>query len=107
MIFDNPIPELVARYRKLKAQSDAVKADMDSVKAELLPMVEAQGGKWKDGDGYARLVEYKPSVSYDSKAVEALAEAWCKSDDAVMKSCGEMLQQHRKERSGYTSFQIK
>jgi len=104
---ENPIPALVARYRVMKAQSDAVKGDMNDLKAELEPLIEAVGGKWKDKDGYARFTEYQPSVSFETKAVNALAEAWQKSEDAVMQSCGEMLLAHRKQRDGYTSFQIK
>jgi len=46
-------------------------------------------------------------VSFETKAVNALAEAWQKSEDAVMQSCGEMLLAHRKQRDGYISFQIK
>lgn len=103
---DNPIPQLVAQYRKLKAQRDAIDQQMSEVKAELEPAVEAEG-KWTDKEGYARLTERKASVSYSNSAVESLADAWCKSEDAVMRSCGEMLQQHRKESPGYTYLQVK
>ena len=107
MILDeNPIPGLVAEYRKLKAQRDAIDAELAEVKAKLEPIVEAVG-KWTDKDGYARIVQRNPSVSYSDSAVESLAEAWCISSDSVMRSCGEMLQQHRKEKDGYTYIQIK
>jgi len=103
---DNPVPLLVSRYRKLKAQRDAIDAQMSKVKAELEPIVEAEG-KWQDKEGYARITERKPSVSYNGSAVDNLAEAWCKSENAVMQSCGEMLRQHRKESPGSTYLQIK
>ena len=106
ILADNPVPLLVSRYRKLKAQRDAIDAQMSKVKAELEPIVEAEG-KWQDNDGYARIVERNPSVSYSGSAVEALADAWCKSEDAVMRSCGEMLKQHRKESPGSTYLQVK
>ena len=103
---DNPIPQLVAQYRKLKAQADYLNAQMNSIKLELVPIVEAEG-KWTDDKGYARITERKPSVSYSNSAVESLAQAWCNSDDPVMKSCGEMLKAHRKESPGYTYLQVK
>ena len=104
---DNSIPQLIARYRVIKAQSDAVKAALSDLKAEIEPLIEAAGGKWKDKDGYARFTEYRPSVSFETKAVNILVETWCESDDPVMRSCGVMLKAYRKERNGYTSFQIK
>ena len=107
MTVDNPISMLVARYRRLKAQADADKREMSDLKAEIEPLVTAAGGKWKDEDGYARFATYKPSVSFETRAVNALVEAWCESDDPVMKSCGVMLKAYRKQRDGYTSFQIR
>ena len=103
---DNPVPLLVSQYRKLKAQADAIKSKMDDVKAKLVPIVEAEG-KWQDDKGYARIVERKASVSYNNGAVESLANAWCKSEDPVMRSCGEMLQGHRREKPGSTYLQVR
>jgi hypothetical protein len=103
---DNPIPQLMSQYRKLKAQYDAIGQQMSGVKAKLEPIVEAVG-KWQDGDGYARMVERKASVSYSSSAVENLASAWCNSDDPVMKSCGEMLRQYRQEKPGSSYLQVR
>ena len=103
---DNPVPLLVSQYRKLKAQADAIKSKMDDVKAKLVPIVEAEG-KWTDKEGYARMTERRPSASYSDSAVESLAQAWCRSEDAVMRSCGEMLRQHRKEKSGYKYLQVR
>jgi len=103
---DNPVPLLVSRYRKLKAQRDAIDAQMSEVKAELEPIVEAVG-KWQDSDGYARVIVRKPSVSYSSSAVENLANAWCNSGDPVMKSCGEMLKEYRQEKPGSSYLQVR
>lgn len=103
---DNPIPQLVAQYRKLKVQKDAIDQQMSKVKAKLELIVEAVG-KWADDEGYARMVERKPSVSYDGKSVDKLMQAWCKSDNPMMKSCGEMLKAHRKESPGSRYLQIK
>lgn len=103
---DNPISQLVARYRKLKAQKDAIDAQMSKVKAELEPAVEAEG-KWTDDEGYAQMVERKPSVSYDGKSVDKLMTAWCKSENPMMKSCGEMLKAHRQPKPGSRYLQIK
>jgi len=61
----------VLAYRKLKAESDALKNQMDNIKAELLVAVEAHG-KWTDEEGYARIVQRKPSVVFDAKALVAL-----------------------------------
>lgn len=104
---DNPIPKLVAQYRVLKRQADALKSEMDSIRAELLPHVEAMSEPWKDGDGYARVTLRLPSMSYESKAVNSLAETWANSDDPVMKSCGEMLLSGRKMRAGYSYLEVK
>lgn len=105
---DNPIPALMVQYRKLKAQSDAIDAKMKAVKAQIRPAVEATlDEKWQDKDGYARMVTRKPSVSFDTKAVNNFAETWAESKDAIMQSCGEMLLQLREEKDGFTYLQVK
>jgi hypothetical protein len=88
----------VLAYRKLKAKSDALKAQMDTIKAELLVAVEANG-KWTDEEGYARIVIRKPSVTFNTKALEVL----CKS----MPEIEEVLAPHRQIKSGYSYLQIK
>lgn len=88
----------VLAYRKLKAQADALDDQMKNIKAELGPLVEAHG-KWKDSDGYVRLVERKPSVAFDAKAIEALYQ----SVEAIRKA----LAPHRKAKAGYSYLQIK
>ena len=106
ILADNPVPLLVSRYRKLKAQRDVIDAQMSKVKAELEPIVEAEG-KYKDDDGYAQMVTRKASVSYSNSAVEDLAQAWRISDDPIMKSCGQMLWRCREEKPGSTYLQVK
>jgi len=96
----NPIPEKVAVYRKLKAQSDALKLKMDAIKAEIEPLVEATDGqKWTDLDGWARIVTRKPSVSYNNKALEALY--------ASVPEVAQVIAPHRKEKPGSSYLQVK
>jgi hypothetical protein len=99
MIDKNPIPILVIRHRKLKAQADALKSQMDEIKAELKPLVEAEGGKWTDGTGYARIIQRKSSVSYNVKALEALRES--------VPEIAQVIEPHRKERPGSRYLQVK
>jgi len=108
MIEENPIPALVARYRKLKRQVAAVDKELGKVKQELALAVEAEDGqKWMDDNGYAKLVSRKPSVSFNSNAIDRLAQTWADSDDAIMQSCGQMLLSVRKVSDGYTYLQVK
>ena len=102
----NPMPQLMAVFRKLKAQKDAIDQQMSKVKADIVPIVEAEG-KYKDDDGYAQMVTRKASVSYSNSAVEDLAQAWRISDDPIMKSCGQMLWRCREEKPGSTYLQVK
>ena len=104
---DNPIPELVSRHRKLKARRDAIDKQIVNVKDELQPEVEAIGGKWTDDLGYAKIITRNDSVSYNNSLVDQLARTWSKSDDSIMRSCGEMLLELRKEKAGYSYLQIK
>lgn len=99
MIEHNPIPILVIRYRKLKAQVDALKSQMDVIKAELEPLVEAQDGKWTDSTGYARIIQRKVSVFYNVKALEVLRES--------VPEIAQVIGPHRKERPGSRYLQIK
>jgi hypothetical protein len=104
----DPIPQLVAQYRRLKAQVAATNREMDGVKGQLKPLVsELEGQKWQDDGGHAMMKTRKPSASYPSKAIESLAQTWAQSTDAVMKSCGEMLLTHRQEKSGYQYLEVK
>ena len=84
------IVQLMRSYRKLKAESDALKVQMDNIKAELGPLVEAVGGKWQDDDGYAKIIQRNPSISYNAKALDALI--------ASVPEAAQMLEPHRKER---------
>ncbi len=96
----NPIPEKVAHYRKLKAQLDAIKVKMDALKAEIEPLVEATDGqKWTDGEGWARIVKRKPSVSYNNRALEALY--------ASVPEVAQVIAPHRKEKPGSSYLQVK
>jgi hypothetical protein len=93
------IVNLVEEYRKLKAQSDAIDGRMKEIKAELEPLVEAVGGKWQDDEGYIKVVQRNPSVSYDAKALDALI--------ASVPEAAQMLEPHRQERPGSRYLQIK
>jgi len=106
VLTNNPMPQLVALYRTLKAQKDAIDQQMSKVKADIVPIVKAEG-KWKDDDGYAQMVVRKASASYSSSAVEDLAQAWRISDDPIMKSCGQMLWRCREEKPGSIYLQVK
>jgi len=96
----NPIPSLVARYRKLKAQESSLKSRLKDIENELSPLVEASAGhKWTDSQGWVRIVQQRPSVSYDQKAL-----------DALYKSVPEIrtaLEPHRKVTPSSTYLQIK
>lgn len=103
---ENPIPVLVAQYRKIKAQADAIKETLDKVRAELTILVEEKGN-WKDNEGYARMVERGASVSYDAKTLDVLAQEWTDSDDPVLNKCAQSLLRHRREKAGYSYLQVK
>ena len=96
---DDSISRLVAQYRKLKAQTDTLKDSMGEIKVELQPLVEAEGGKWQDAEGYAKIVQRKPSVSFDVKALDALIA----SSDVASR----MLRPHRRQSPGAQYLQIK
>ncbi len=103
----NPIPQLIGRHRKLKAQSDALDKQLKAIKAELRPIVEATGGKWTDDAGYARMITRKDSVNFSSADVNRLAQTWSESTDPIMQACGKMLLDLRKEKAGYSYLQVK
>lgn len=88
----------VLAYRKLKAEVDTLRNQMDDIKAELLAAVEAHG-KWTDEDGYARIVQRRPAVAFDTKALIAL----CKS----MPEVEDILAPHRQVKAGYSYLQVK
>ena len=91
------LPKVLA-YRKLKSQYDVLAEQMKVLKAEIVPLVEANG-RWKDDVGYVRMVQRKPSVSFDNKALEALFQ----SVEAVRR----LLAPHRRVKSGSEYLQIK
>jgi len=94
------INNLVERYRKLKAKSDALDREMKEIKVKIEPLVEAvEGRKWMDRDGYARIVQRNPSVFYDVKALDALI--------ASVPEAKVMLAPHRRERPGARYLQVK
>jgi len=96
----DPVPRLVARYRKLKAQESSLKAKLKCVELELEPLVEAKvGRKWTDALGYARIVQQRKSVSYDQKALEVLYKS--------VPEIKAILAPHRKVSPGSTYLQIK
>lgn len=98
---------LMHTYRKLKAERNALDLQMNEVKAKLEPAVEAEGGKWTDGQGYARMVERSASVSYNNANVDRLAVTWSESSDPIMQSCGTMLLDLRKEKAAFSYLQVK
>lgn len=91
------MPKILA-YRKLKGQADALKEQMDALRAELALLVEANG-KWEDDQGYAKMVTRNPSVTFDTKALEALFQS--------VEAARQMLEPHRKIKPGYTYVQIR
>lgn len=101
------IQSLMNTYRKLKAQRNTLDLQMNEIKAELEPAVEAEGGKWTDGQGYARTVIRSASVSYNNANVDRLAVTWSESDDPIMQSCGAMLLDLRKEKAAFSYLQVK
>jgi hypothetical protein len=107
VIETNPVPKLVAAYRKLKEQRNAIDDQISLVKNDLLPAVEACGGKWTDAHGYARIIARSGSVSYPSADVDRLASTWAESEDPIMQACGKMLLDLRKEQAGYSYLQVK
>jgi hypothetical protein len=104
---ENPIPQMVAAYRKLKARRDSIDAEMKAIREELRPVVEANGGKWEDRDGYARIVTCSESVTYPSKFVETLVTAWAMSEDTAVQTCADTLLVRRQEKAGYSYLQVK
>lgn len=72
---EQTLDELVAAYRKFEADAKQAEAKKAEVKAQLQPLIEAQGGKWSDAVGYARMIEASTTVSYDRKALDVLCES--------------------------------
>lgn len=103
---ENSILNLVSCYRDLKRDRDILDAEMKAVKEELQPLL-APIGSWTDDDGYARIVHRGPIVSYNPRAVHTYAQAWLESDDPILKSCGQMLEQVRSERAAVSYVQVK
>lgn len=99
--------QLVTEYRLLKSQSDRLKEQMDALRTEIQIVIEQSGQDWTDDKGYARVIEVSESVAFQAKAVNTLVEAWQRSEDAIMRSCGEMLAQLRKVKEGRKQLQIK
>ncbi len=97
---------LVGRYRELKEQEIALKSTMDTLRATIQTLVEAEGD-WQDDIGYARLTHRGISMSFDGKAVSNLMSAWLTSDDAIMQSCGKMLQANQKVTEASTYLSVK
>lgn len=100
------IEELVFEYRQYRVSVDSLQEDMKAVKNELMPLLE-EHGKWDDMDGYAMIVETDPRVSYKSKEVDKLVQAWMQSDDPMLRSAAQMLVQHRSERDGSRYVRVK
>ena len=107
VIANEQIIELMPSYRKLKAEHALIQAKMDEMKEQIEPLVEAVGGKWQDALGYARQNTRSDSVSYKSAEVDALVQAWLISKESIIQTCGEMLNNHRSEKKGFTYLQLK
>lgn len=97
---------LVGRYRELKEQEAALADTMKSIKAAIQTLVEDEGN-WQDDAGYARLTHRGVSMSFDGKAVSNLMNAWLTSDDAIMQSCGKMLQANQRATEASTYLSVK
>ena len=97
---------LIARYRKIKAQSDDLQAQISELRESIAKIVEAEGD-YQDDVGYAKFRSRKESPSYSSKAVEKLAQVWAKSDDPVLAQCGQLLLAERSVTPAKTYIAIK
>lgn len=104
----NPIPQLVARHRKLKERGNALDMQIDDIRGKIRAAVEATDRrKWTDRDGYAKMVTKKASVTFSNADVNRLAQTWSESTDPIMQACGKMLLDLRKEKAGYSYLQVK
>jgi hypothetical protein len=102
-----PIVIYIRDYRKLKVELDAIEIQLGKLKPLIQQEVEARGTKYQDELGYARMVVRDASVSYPGQAVDGLAEQWCKSEDPIMRSCGQMIYSMRKPTLASSYLQVK
>lgn len=98
---------LVASYRKLKVQADKLEEMMKSIKLQIAPLVEAQGGKWKDDLGYVRFVEQQAGVTCDAKAVHKQAQIWASSSEPQLQTAGATILQHFADKPANRYLQVK
>jgi len=101
------IAGLILPYRKLKADTAAIKEEMDQIKSRIEPLIKMIGGNWKDDLGYAKQNTRADSVSYKSEDVDKLVQSWLISQESLIRTCGEMMEVHRTERKGTTYLQVK
>ena len=101
------IAKLMKSYRKLKAEITLIQKDMDEIKSNIEPLVKVIGGKWDDDLGYARQNTRSASVSYKSADVDKVVRTWLKSQESLIRTCGQMMEVHRTRREGTTYLQIK
>jgi len=92
------IEYLVGQYRAMTVQIKKIEAERKGLKSSIEMTVRAlEGLKWKDTDGHAVIKTRRASVSYPGKEVDNLVKVWAESNDAIMQSCGQMLQNLRRE----------
>lgn len=99
---------LITQYRQLSQQVKDLEARKDELKSRIEPLVQAtESRKWQDDDGHAMMKSRSESVSYPGKEVDNLVQSWTQSEDSIMKSCGQMLQNLRKVKSASEYLEIK
>ena len=102
------LAEMMGLYRELKARMAPLESALADVRDEIRLAV-TEDGPYLDDMGYARLTKPSaPSVTYKSATVHKLARAWQASENAVMRSCGDMLGQLATKKPGGTqNLQVK
>lgn len=94
-------------YRRLAAQAKEIDDQLGRLKTRMRPIVEAQpDSTYKDGDGEVKIVHRRGSISFSGAGVKDLVEVWLTSDDPILKQCGQLINQHRSERSAYSYVQV-
>ena len=65
---------IIAEYKSLKVQIEVLESCQKELKAELLPVVEAAGGKLVADNGKATIIAASERVSFDADKLSALME---------------------------------
>lgn len=109
------IASIVYEYRDVKSTAEMIKQQLGRYRGMLKNLLPQVGGKWQDEHGYARVVEYKPTYSYDKVKVDEVVDRLeCRADEEddpitspLLRDLAKVLRNCRKPRDGFARVQVK